>query len=234
MCVVPKRVERLSTGSKPIDGLLNGGIEKGIITNVFGESGSGKTNFCIQAAAEVAGEGGKVAYIDTEKGFSAERFVQVASEKALENIRLMEPVDFQEQEDDIAKLRALVKEEEVELIVVDSLVSLYRLQANGDNISEVNQRLSQQLSELSKIAREQNIPILVTNQVYTSFDEDDLELVGRDVPRYWSKCLLKLSYQDKNLRKIEVEKHRSLPEAKSRQFQIVNEGLIEPEKKGLF
>jgi len=128
----------------------------------------------------------------------------------------------------------LTEKEDIDLVVVDSLVSLYRLQANGDNVSEVNQRLSQQLSTLSKIAREENIPILVTNQVYTNFDENDLELVGRDVPRYWSKCLLRLDYEDKNLRKAEVEKHRSLPEGKAQRFKIVDEGLKEPDKKGLF
>ncbi len=227
-------VKRLSTGSDPIDSFLNGGIEKGIITNVFGESGSGKTNFCIQVAAEVSSRGGKVGYIDTEKGFSAERFVQVASEEELEQIALMEPVSFDEQERDIESLHGLVEEEDVEVIVVDSLVSLYRLNANGDNISEVNQRLSKQLSELSKIARKEEIPVVVTNQVYTNFDEEGIELVGRDVPRYWSKCLLKLSNEDKNLRKIEIEKHRSLPEGKSMQFQITDEGLVEPENGGLF
>ncbi len=214
--------------------MLDGGIEKGIITNVFGESGSGKTNFCVQAAAAVATEGRSVIYIDTEKGFSAERFVQVAGEEALEHVTVMEPVDFEEQEEKISALPGLVEEQEPGLIVVDSLVSLYRLQANGDNVSKVNQRLSQQLSELSKIARKQNIPVLVTNQVYTNFDEDELELVGRDVPRYWSKCLLKLSNADKNLREIEVEKHRSLPEGKKVRFRIENEGLTEPDEKGLF
>jgi DNA repair protein RadB len=228
------KVERLSTGSKPIDSLLGGGIERGLITNVFGESGSGKTNFCVLVAAQVAMDGEKVAYIDTEKGFSAERFVQVADEEALERVTVMEPTTFNEQEQDIKSLPGLAEKEEPELIVVDSLVSLYRLQANGDDISETNQRLSQQLSTLSKIAREHNIPVLVTNQVYTSFDDDELELVGRDVPRYWSKCLLKLSYEDTNLRKVEIEKHRSLPEGKKKRFKIVNEGLVEPDEKGLF
>ncbi len=228
------KVKRLSTGSKPIDSLLGGGIERGIITNVFGESGSGKTNVCVQVAAEVAMDGGKVAYIDTEKGFSAERFVQVADEESLENVHVMEPTTFQEQEKDIKSLPGLVEKEDIDLIVVDSLVSLYRLNTNGENVSEINQELSQQLSVLSKIARQEDIPVLVTNQVYTNFDEDELELVGRDVPRYWSKCLLKLSYEDKSLRKIEVEKHRSLPEGKAQRFKIVNDGLKKPDKKGLF
>ena len=228
------KVERLSTGSGPIDSLLGGGIEKGIITNVFGESGSGKTNLCVQVAAQVAEKGGKVVYIDTEKGFSPERFTQIASDESLENMLVMEPVDFQEQIDRINELSTVVENESPELIVVDSLVSLYRLKATGDQIQEVNQKLSQQLSELSKIARQQDIPILVTNQVYTSFDEDDIELVGRDVPRYWSKCLVKLSNLEDGIRKAEIEKHRSLPEGKAKKFKISNSGLGEPDKKGLF
>ena len=230
----PKRVERLETGSQPIDKLLDGGIEKGIITNVFGESGSGKTNFCVQAAAKVAVDGGRVAYIDTEKGFSAERFIQIAGEEALQQLSVLEPVDFEEQESAIEQLKTLTEDKEIDLVIVDSLVSLYRLQANGEKAKDLNQRLSQQMSELSKIARQENIPILVTNQVYSSFDEDGIELVGRDVPRYWSKCLLKLSEQGQSVRKAEIEKHRSMPEGKSRQFKIANDGLVKPDKKGLF
>ena len=228
------KVERLSTGSDPIDSLLNGGIEKGIITNVFGESGSGKTNLCVQVAAQVAEDGGKVIYIDTEKGFSPERFTQIASEEALENVLLMEPFEFQEQMDRINALPTVVEDESPDLIVVDSLVSLYRLKAKGDQIQEVNRKLSQQLSELSKIARKENIPVMVTNQVYTAFDEDELELVGRDVPRYWSKCLLKLSNVENGVRKAEIEKHRSLPEGKAKKFKIANSGLVKSDKQGLF
>lgn len=230
------KVERLSTGSEPVDELLSGGIERGIITNVFGESGSGKTNLCVQVAAEIAKDGDKVVYIDTEKGFSPERFTQVASEDALENVILAEPFEFEQQEERINSLQEVIEDEEPqpEAVVVDSLVSLYRLQAKGDQIQEVNQRLSQQMSELSKIARKYNVPVLVTNQVYTSFDEDELELVGRDVPRYWSKCLLKLSNVDNGIRKAEIEKHRSIPEGKSTKFKIVNAGLVEADETGLF
>lgn len=228
------KVERVATGSEPIDALLKGGIEKGIITNVFGESGTGKTNLCVQVAAEVAKNGGNVIYIDTERGFSPERFAQIASEDDLEKVRLFEPLEFEEQEEAIEKAAELVNEEGAELLIVDSLVSLYRLLVNGENASEINNRLSGQLKELSKIARNHEIPIMVTNQVYTNFDDQGLELVGRDVPRYWSKCLLQLSDVEKGVRKIEIEKHRSMPEGRARQFQITDEGLVESEKKGLF
>ena len=226
----PKKVQRTSTGSKLIDNFLKGGVEEEIITNVFGESGSGKTNFCIQIAASVAKdpEKGKVIYIDTEKGFSPERFIQIADEKSLEQIMLYEPKNFEEQKQIVKNVNKKTQQEEVSLIIIDSLVSLYRLEVNGDNVRQINQELSQQLSTLSKIARTTEIPIAVTNQVYTSFDEEKLELVGRDVPRYWSKCLIELSKAEKNLREIKIEKHRSLPEGRKTKFKITNKGLKKP------
>lgn len=226
---IPVQVERVETGGKPVDTLLNGGIEKEVITNVFGASGTGKTNLCVQAAASVAKDGGRVVYIDTEKGFSPERFVQIADEDSLDNIEIIEPLTFEEQEEAVERL----DEMEFDFLVVDSLVSLYRLERNGD-AKEVNQRLSDMLSQLSRLAREREIPVMVTNQVYSNFDEDGVELVGRDVPRYWCKCLLKLEREGNSLRKAVIEKHRSLPEGKAVRFQIADKGVVETEEKGLF
>lgn len=225
-------VNRVSTGCEPLDSLLGGGIEKGVISNFYGESGSGKTNVCIQIAAEVAENGDKVAYIDTEASFSAERFMQIASEEDLDNILLKDATDFQEQKQAIRSLEEV--KEELGLIVVDSMVSLYRLKVNGDNASEINNELSSQLSKLSGIARKQDIPVVVTNQVYTSFEEDGLEIVGRDVPRYWSKCLVQLSQSGKGVRTAEIAKHRSIAEGEKISFRITDDGIVQDEESGLF
>lgn len=228
-----KTVERLKTGCEPIDSLLNGGIEKGIINNIYGESGTGKTNFCIQVAVRVAENGQTPVYIDTEGGFSPERFLQMSNEEALDRLLYREATSFEEQIEVIKELEEL-EIEDLGTIIVDSAVSLYRLNVNGDNASEVNQKLSQQLSTLSKMARKHNIPVVVTNQVYTSFDDENMELVGRDVPRYWSKSLLKLSQHNDGTRVLEIGKHRSLPEGVSAQFEIADKGLIAPENEALF
>ncbi|MFB6116042.1 MAG: DNA repair and recombination protein RadB [Candidatus Nanosalina sp.] len=225
-------VSRVSTGCKPLDSLLGGGVERGVISNFYGESGSGKTNVCIQIAAEVAENGEKVAYIDTEASFSAERFIQIASEEELDNILLKDATDFQEQKQAIESLEDV--KDNLGLIIVDSMVSLYRLKVKGDNASEINNELSSQLSKLSGIARKQDIPVVVTNQVYTSFEEDDLEIVGRDVPRYWSKCLVQLSQNGEGVRKAEIAKHRSIAEGQEVSFKITDEGLEQDEESGLF
>ena len=83
--------EKVGTGCKPLDNMLNGGIEKKVITNFYGASGTGKTNVCVQAVASCIERGGKVVFVDTEGGFSAERFVQMhGSEEGLDQVFLME------------------------------------------------------------------------------------------------------------------------------------------------
>jgi DNA repair and recombination protein RadB len=217
--------KRVSTGCDSLDQLLGGGVERGIITNFYGESGTGKTNACVQMAAETAKDGDTVVYIDTEASFSPERFEQIASEQALENVMMRDATSFDDQKQAVRGLEEIASDQEIGLVVVDSIVSLYRLKVDSGNASDVNQELSRQFSKLSKIAREQEIPVLVTNQVYTSFDEDELELVGRDVPKYWSKCLVKLSQKGQDTREAEILKHRSRPQGNSVRFKITDKGL---------
>ena len=64
--------EKISTNS-PLDELLDGGIEKRTITQIYGPPGVGKTNICLNIAIGVAKRGKKVVYIDTEGGISVDR-----------------------------------------------------------------------------------------------------------------------------------------------------------------
>ncbi len=217
---------RLELGCEPLDDLLNGGIEEGAITNVYGKSGTGKTNFCVQATARCLQKGGKAVFMDTEGGFSAERFLQIIDDKSLlDNLFMIEPTTFEEQQDAFEKLEEVAEQEDLDLVVVDSLVALYRLKLQNDDAPEINQEFSRQLSVLSKIARQKDIPVLVTNQVYSQFDSDEVELVGRDIPTYWSKCLLKLEKISSNYRKAVLKKHRSRPEDIETRFSITSSGL---------
>src|SRR3989338_9969881 len=101
--------------SKPLDSLLLGGVEAGALTNFCGPPGSGKTNICMLAAISAVESGKKVIYIDTEGGFSFERFQQLAKEntdKILNGIMFLEPRTFKEQEEAIKKCKSLVLKDE--------------------------------------------------------------------------------------------------------------------------
>lgn len=80
-----------------IDNLLNGGVEKGTITQIFGPPGSGKSNIALVLAVNVAKQGKKVVYVDTEGGISINRIKQIAGEdfsKIVNNIIVLNRLHF--------------------------------------------------------------------------------------------------------------------------------------------
>lgn len=232
---------KISAGSYDLNKFLYGGYEKDIITTIYGGAGSGKTNFCILAAVSQAKKGNKVIYIDTEGGFSVDRVKQLAEnyEQVLENILLLKPVSFEEQEKSFEKLLKEIKSSSISLIIVDGITMLYRLalaeareKKNINEIKEINSKLAKQLRVLAEIARTRNIPVIITNQVYSEFlseeefkagKQKEIHMVGGDLLKYWSKCLIELKLERGKKTAI-LRKHRSLPE-KSFEFEIISSGV---------
>ncbi|KAK9817811.1 hypothetical protein WJX72_002565 [[Myrmecia] bisecta] len=66
-------VRLLPTGCTSLDGLLRGGLREGTMTELVGESASGKTQLCIMAAVATAMRGEHVVYLDTSASFTARR-----------------------------------------------------------------------------------------------------------------------------------------------------------------
>ncbi len=228
-------MDKLSTGSKPLDTLLNGGYEKGVITTLYGESGSGKSNVCMLSALTATAQAKKVVYVDTEGGFSTERASQLFQqdyEKLIENIIFFNPTSFDEQKTAFDQIKDAAAHGRLGLIVVDSIVMLYRLAKGPDKaVSQVNQELARQLRILSEIARKYDVPVLVTNQVYADFNNpEDVRMVGGDLLKYWSKAIVRLRKEDGSICAAAIYKHRSLPNGKTVYFEIKNSGLIEAKK----
>ncbi|MEK6853515.1 MAG: DNA repair and recombination protein RadB [Nanoarchaeota archaeon] len=222
-------MDKVPTGAGFLDNLLEGGYDNDIITTIFGPAGAGKTNFCILAAVRMAESGKKVLFVDTEGGIAVERIKQISSdhEKVLQRIFFFNPVTFAEQNEAFEKLNGLVNES-VGMIVVDSISMLYRLElGKNEEVYEVNSALGRQMAYLVEIARKKKIPVLITNQVYTDFDHrDEVKMVGGDLLRYGSKCLIELKTFH-NCRGLILRKHRSLPEGREARFRIVQKGMEE-------
>jgi DNA repair protein RadB len=226
-------MDKIPTGSKILDNMLGGGYEKDIITTVYGPAGSGKTNLCILCAIKTAISRKKVIYIDTENNFSLERFKQICSSlnqnyaKLLNYLVFLRPGTFEEQKKTFQKLNEVINSK-VGLIIFDSVAMLYRIElGKTDDIYELNKDLGTQLAYLKQIASKKLIPVLITNQVYADFeDKDKVNLVGGDLLKYGSKCLLELQITPNGNRLCIVKKHRHLPEEKSITFKIVEGGII--------
>jgi len=234
---------RISTGSYDLNKWIYGGYEKDVITMIAGPPACGKTNFVLLACCSQAKKGNKVIFIDTEGGFSIERIKQIVGEdyeSILKNILLLEPTNFEEQIKIFLKLSEKVMKDKVSLIIVDGMAMLYRLElgeavksGDSEEIKQVNREMAKQMKMLAEIARKQKIPIIITNQVYSGFlSEEELKkgverevnLVGGDLFKYWSKCIIELKNAN-GKRKAILLKHRSLPQ-KEMDFIIKNEGIF--------
>lgn len=219
---------KIPTGCAVIDWLLEGGYEKDCITTLYGPAGSGKTNICLIAVAN-SNPKKKIIYIDTEGSFSLARLKQITDDykTVLERTIILQPTSFAEQQKVFDKLRKLVTDK-ISMIVLDSVAMLYRLEMGvTKNVKDVNRQLGTQLAYLTQIARKQHIPVLITNQVYADFEEKDtVKMVGGDLLKYTSKCLIEL-HKDKNGRRATLRKHRSIEDGKEIHFKIVDRGLEE-------
>ncbi len=219
--------ERISTGTDVLDRLLEGGYETDAITTISGPAGAGKTNLVLLAAVTVAQQGKKVIYVDTEGGFSVARLKQIVHQpkKVLDKIIFLQPSTFEEQKKAFTKLKQLVTSK-IGLIIVDTIAMLYKIQRSTEDVKDVNQDLGAQIGVLNEICRKHHIPVLITNHVYSEFGTGRLNLVGGDILKYGSKCLLELQSLTAGKRKIILRKHRSIAGEKEAHFRIVEKGII--------
>lgn len=187
-CVAPKSVTgdilllkqnpRVSSGCEAIDSITNGGLRTGTITEIFGESGSGKTQIGLQAAANTFNSGS--VFICTEDVFPVKRLKQI--QQSLPNYVLNDNIGtniFIEHVTEPTELLSCVKvrlprllnEQKVSLIVVDSIAAPYR--AETTNYVQRAEDLRELAVALIEIAKGYNIAIVCINQVTTAFDGTD-------------------------------------------------------------
>jgi len=223
-----KKPERIPIGCKPLDEMLGGGVETGIVTQLYGGSGSGKTNICIQLAVECVKSGKKVIFIDTE-GFSADRYKQIAGEDAKKiagDIIIYEPASFEQQYSAITDIEKLMNEK-IGLIILDSAALFYRLGLQDDSNEEnvaIRRELVNQIGILHGIARKYGVAIVITNQVYKDVTTGELCPVGGNAFEHLSKTIILLDKIGTSKRKATLRKHRSKSEGIYCEFKLTEKG----------
>ncbi|NJE07821.1 DNA repair and recombination protein RadB [Thermococcus sp. M39] len=218
-------MDELTTGSKSLDELLGGGVGRGVLTQVYGAFATGKTTFAMQVGLL---NNGKVAYIDTEGGFSPERLKIMAekrglnADEVLQRFIIFEPHDFKEQKRVISKLKTVVNER-FSLIVVDSITSHYRVEKNKQSL---NVELGKQLQVLLWLARKYNLAVIVVNQVYFDSNSNSLKPIAEHTLGYKCKDILRLERLSRpGLRIAVLERHRFRPEGGIVYFKITDKGI---------
>lgn len=219
---------KIEVACPSLDALLDGGIESGCITLLFGEAGSGKTNLCLQLARNVALAGRKTAYIDTE-GVSLERLRQICGEdydRVLPEVLFSAVHTMAEQEKAVSKAAKLAETTpEVGLVVLDSATTHYRLTGGETAREKERHALTREITGLMAAARRRDIPILVTSQVYTKIDTGEFSPLGGHMMSHNAKDILRLEKASPRWRLAVIVKHRHLGEGASAKFRLTDRGL---------
>ena len=219
-------LDRLPSGCQSLDLLLSGGFESGIITQLYGEAGTGKSNIVMQLAVQAVARGLRVIFIDTE-GFSAERFKQIAgpgAEEMAAKIMIFEPMSLEQQAIAIREA-AKIAGRDLGLIILDSATSLYRVLLEAEDNRSIRRTLTVQLSELQEIARRHRIPVVITNQVYMDIENNSLRPMGGTSLEHICKAIIFLEKKGEGLRIARLMKHRSSPEGIAADFRLTARGV---------
>ncbi|WP_405296165.1 DNA repair and recombination protein RadB [Methanobrevibacter sp.] len=215
-----------------LDDLLEGGFEKGCVTQIFGAPSSGKSNVTLTLAVNVAKTGKKAIYIDSEGGISIDRIKQISGpyfSDVANNIMVFEPTDFIQQGENLRSIDVWLRKhyDEVDLIVLDSAVALYRV--DDMKSYKLSKELRKQIQLLSNLARKYDIAVIITNQIYNRFDDEgnnEVKAVGGDIIAYISKVIVKLERGEEiNQRIATLMRHRSIPEGRQVTFSITSNGI---------
>ncbi|EED21637.1 DNA repair protein (Rad57), putative [Talaromyces stipitatus ATCC 10500] len=185
------RWNTISTLDTALDELLGGGIATGYLTEITGESGSGKTQFLLNLLLTAQlpspkGLGRKAIYISTEAPLSTPRLSQIlqshpylsklpANETpSLANVLSITAIDLETQDHILNyQLPVAISRYNVGLVVIDSIAANYR----AEHASNSMQGLSARSGELAKLghmlrnlAVREDVAIVVANQVSDRFD----------------------------------------------------------------
>ncbi|KAL3875038.1 hypothetical protein ACJMK2_038015 [Sinanodonta woodiana] len=234
---------QLTTGSKELDKLLQGGIETGSITEMFGEFRTGKTQLChtlavtCQLPIDMGGGEGKALYIDTEGTFRPERLLAVAERyglsgsDVLDNVAYARAYNSDHQSQLLIQAAAMMSESRYALLIVDSATALYRTDYSGRaELAPRQMHLARFLRMLLRLADEFGVAVVITNQVVAQvdgaamFSADPKKPIGGNIIAHASTTRLYLRKGRGETRICKIYDSPCLPEAEA-MFAINADGI---------
>jgi DNA repair protein RAD51 len=214
----------ISTGLKKLDQYLGGGIKSGIITDIFGATGTGKTQLAMQISLNSLQQGGQVLFQDTTGQFRPERMFDLIQtynleHNLLENVKVGRITNTSEQIQYLSK----IKENEFSLVIIDNVTDLFSFEfPKEDQILERNTIFIQYMRDLSSITIEKNLPIVITNMI-RKIDDLEKENMEKSI-NLFTHIKIKLV---KKGSKYFGEVLPSFVQKKKFEYQITKEGLVE-------
>ena len=148
--------ERVTTGISELDSVLGGGIVKGSLVLVGGDPGIGKSTLLLQMCAKLSDKNVSVLYVSGEE---SERQIAIRSERLGRQSSDM----LLYCETDIEKIEAAIENGKPEVVIVDSIQTMYSSKADSaaGSISQVREVTS----TLLRISKGLGVSIFIVGHV---------------------------------------------------------------------
>ena len=169
----------IETGLKELDRFLGGGIKEGLVTSISGQSATGKTQLTLQICLHAIHNGKEVLLQDTTGEFRTERLVEMMQLQKI-NPSLLDKIKVGRITNTAQQIKYLSKIplRSYSLIIIDSVTDLFSFEYSKKEQSlEKHISFMKYMHNLSSIAIDTQIPIIVTNIVRTinKHEKENLE-----------------------------------------------------------
>jgi DNA repair protein RadA/Sms len=201
---------RLKTGIEEFDRVLGGGIVAGSVVLIGGDPGIGKSTLMLQVADKIKNK--KILYVSGEESATQIKLRCERLDYHLDNFYLLS-------ETNLEIISSVIDNENPDLIVIDSIQTIYRPDIESSPGTIV--QLRESTSYLIKIAKFQNIPVMLVGHI-----TKDGAIAGPKVLEHMVDTVLQFEGERTHL-------YRILRGIKNR-FGSTNEiGIFEMTDKGL-
>jgi DNA repair protein RadB len=222
---------KIPMGINCIDATIGGGILPDTVSLIYGEPETGKTTLAMQCAVNCAIQNFKVLFVDCDNTFYAKRLSQIAKDRfdeVAERIILVKPKDFKEQTVFVDQIQNYTTN--VGLIIFDTFTALYGAkvcETSGKDFT-VNRELNRQLAILAQIVKIRKIPVIITSQVRSVFNDQSSSVrpVATRVLKFWADNIIALKpTETPQTIKALLEKAREIPQEITCYIQIGEAGI---------
>ena len=148
--------DKLLSGIGEFDRVIGGGIVEGMIALIGGDPGIGKSTIMLQLAGKVAAKGKKVLYVSGEESLNQIKLRAVRLQCDNENFLVYA-------ETDVLKVKDCIIKEKPELVIIDSIQTVYSPEI--DSAPGSVSQLRESASMLGVLAKKENIPVFLIGHV---------------------------------------------------------------------
>lgn len=174
-----ENLESIPTNCVAIDELFGGGIKPECVYEVYGEFGSGKTQFCNTLTVETINNGDNVVWIDCEDTFRPRRIIEILKakeyaetreelESALKHISYFYTPNTEQLLGTVNALSKTMEIKKPKLVVLDGAIGQFREEYLGrGTLADRQNQIARLMTHIKNISYYFRCTVIFTNQVQT-------------------------------------------------------------------